>query len=189
MINVGETRMAAMNFEQFGRAQAAAMDSMLAVSRDLAGQVEKVAMLQFEAGRQALEAAQALAAVRDAEGFAAWQARTLQSGVEQVSDNARQQYAVLVEMRNVLAEAVRQSAAESTQQVQAGIERLVSEAPEGLTPFFAALRDGFNTQLAAMENFGRLGAQVDALTGASQLIAQAAEAAPRKRAPARRKAV
>ncbi|WP_346285640.1 phasin family protein [Zoogloea sp.] len=180
--------MAAMTFEQFGRAQAAAMDSMLAFSRDLAGQVEKVALLQFEAGRQALESVQALAEVRDAESLAAWQATALQSGVELASDNVRQQYAVLVEMRNLLAEAVRQSAAETTQQVQAGIERLVREAPEGFAPFFAALRDGFNTQLAAMENFGRIGAQVDALTGTSQLIAQAAEPAPRKRAPVRRKA-
>lgn len=181
--------MAGMTFEQLGRAQAAAMDNMLAFSRDLAGQMEKVALLQFEAGKQALESAQALAAVRDAEGFAAWQAGALQSGVELASDNVRQQYAVLVEMRNLLAEAVRQSAAETTQQLQAGIDRLVREAPEGFAPFFAAVRDGFNTQLAAMENFGRLGAQVDALTGTSQLIAQAAEPAPRKRAPARRKTV
>lgn len=179
--------MTANNFEQFGRAQAAAMDSMLAVSRDLAGQMEKVALLQFEAGRQALESFQALASVKDAEGLAAWQTRVLQAGVEHATDNVRQQYAVLVEMRNLLAEAVRQSAAETTQQLQAGIERLVREAPEGYAPFFAALRDGFNTQLATMENFGRLGAQVDALTGTSQLIAQVAEPAPRKRTPTRRK--
>ncbi|MBP8267692.1 MAG: phasin family protein, partial [Zoogloea sp.] len=104
------------------------MDSLIQLGQSLAAQVEKVSRLQLDAGlassRDAIAATQALFEVKDADGLAKWQADYLQPNFDRAADSARQQYALLLETRGILADAVKQSTSEATRQIQENIDRI-----------------------------------------------------------------
>jgi hypothetical protein len=62
----------------------------------------------------------------------------LAAGLERVADTVRKQYDLLAESRSVVLDAIKEASAEATQQVQAGIDRLAEQAPEGFGPVFEA---------------------------------------------------
>ena len=94
-----------------------------------------------------------LLAVKDPEGLASWQATYLQPNFDRAADTARQRYAVLMETREILADAVKQSTADATRQIQGNLDRLAEGAPEGFAPLFQAIRKGLGTHNAAFESF------------------------------------
>ena len=179
-------------FAQFAPLQEATMDSLIQLGQSLAAQVEKVSRLQLDAGlassRDAMAATQALFEVKDADGLAKWQADYLQPNFDRAADSARQQYAVLMETREILADAVKQSTADATRQIQGNLDRLAEGAPEGFAPLFQAIRKGLDTHNAAFESFTKVADQLGGIAEANlQAIKEAAVPAPKARSAAKSK--
>ena len=158
--------MAVVGVAQFGPFQEAVLENLTVLGQSLAGQVEKFTRLQLDSGlestREALTASQALLEVKDAEGLAKWQEAHIQPNLDRASENARQQYEVLVETRGILADALKQSTAEATRQIQSGIDDIAGQAPEGFEFIFDAIRKGLDAQLAALENVTKVSDQIEA---------------------------
>lgn len=178
--------------DHINRFHQSALDQWMGFGQLVADQFEQLARLQiaagFESTRRVLEAGHALAEVRTAEGLLQWQGAHVHPGIEYATEVSREHFDALLASRDVIAEALRQSAANGTHQIQAGLERLAETAPAGFEAFFDALRGSFQAHLNAMEHAERLGEQVDKLTGASALVSQIAAAqTAATRAPARRK--
>lgn len=178
---------------QFGPFQDATLDNLIELGQTLAAQVEKITRLQVDTGlessREAIAATQALLAVKDPEGLASWQATYLQPNFDRAADTARQQYAVLMETREILADAVKQSTADATRQIQGNLDRLAEGAPEGFAPLFQAIRKGLDTQNAAFESFTKVADQLGDIAEANLLaIEEVAVPAPKARSAAKRKA-
>lgn len=149
--------------------------------------------LQFDAGlastRDALAAVQALLEVKEPASFLQWQETHVKPGIARAADCARGHYELLVETRDILAAVAQQSAVEATRQMQAQIGRIAEGAPEGFAVVFDALCKSLDTQIAAMENMNKVGAQIQDITDANLLALRGAVGAATK-APqaARRKA-
>ncbi len=158
-------------FAQFAPLQEATMDSLIQLGQSLAAQVEKVSRLQLDAGlassRDAMAATQALFEVKDADGLAKWQADYLQPNFDRAADSARQQYALLLETRGILADAVKQSTSEATRQIQENIDRIAQSAPEGFAPLFDVIRKSIDSQVAAMETMGKVTDQIGDIADAN----------------------
>ena len=177
---------------QFGPFQDATLENLIELGQTLATQVEKMTRLQVETGlessREAMTAAQALMAVKDPEGLSSWQATYLQPNFDRAADSARQQYAVLMETREILADAVKQSTADATRQIQDNLDRLAEGAPEGFAPLFQAIRKGLDTHNAAFESFTKVADQLGGIAEANlQAIKEAAVPAPKARSAAKSK--
>ncbi|WP_374244410.1 phasin family protein [Zoogloea sp.] len=177
---------------QFGPFQDATLENLIELGQSLASQVEKITRLQVEAGlassREAMTAAQALMAVKDPEGLSSWQATYLQPNFDRAADSARQQYAVLMETREILADAVKQSTADATRQIQDNLDRLAEGAPEGFAPLFQAIRKGLDTQNAAFESFSKVADRIGDIAEANLLALKDAAVPAPKRSVAKRKA-
>ena len=182
-------------FAQFAAPfQGAAINSLLDLGQSLAAQAEKIARLQFEAGlessRDAMAVTQALLEVKDADGLAKWQETFLQPNLDRASESVSQQYEVLLETRGILAEAVKQSTAEATRQIQENIDRIAKGAPEGFAPVFDAIRKSLDTQVATLETMGKFtdqfgdlaNANLSAIKDVVQPVAKAAGTSRRKTA-------
>ena len=159
-------------FAQFSAPfQGAAMNSLLDLGQSLAAQAEKITRLQFEAGiessRDAMAVTQALLEVKDADGLAKWQETFLQPNLDRASESVSQQYEVLLETRGILADAVKQSTAEATRQIQENIDRIAKGAPEGFAPVFDAIRKSLDTQVATLETMGKFTDQFGDLANAN----------------------
>lgn len=163
--------MAEKNLFQWGPYQEAAMESGLALFGNLTTQVEKITRLQLEAGaeatREALAAAQALIEIKDPAELGNWQTTYWQPGLERVADTVRKQYDLLAESRSVVLDAIKEASAEATQQVQAGIDRLAEQAPEGFGPVFEAIRNGLAAQITALESVSLVSDQINGIAEAN----------------------
>lgn len=182
-------------FAQFSAPfQGAAMNSLLDLGQSLAAQAEKITRLQFEAGlessRDAMAVTQALLEVKDADGLAKWQETFFQPNLDRAAESVSQQYEVLLETRSILADAVKQSTAEATRQIQENIDRIAKGAPEGFAPVFDAIRKSLETQVATLETMGKFtdqfgdlaSANLSAIKDVVQPVAKAAGASRRKTA-------
>ncbi len=178
---------------QFGPFQDATLDSLIELGQALAAQVEKITRLQVDTGlassREAMAASQALLEVKDPEGLASWQATYLQPNFDRAADSARQQYAVLMETREILADAVKQSTADATRQIQDNLDRIAEGAPESFAPLFQAIRQGLETQNAALDSFSKVADQFGEIAEANLLaLKDVAAPAPKARAAKRKTA-
>ncbi|MBK6652421.1 phasin family protein [Zoogloea sp.] len=163
--------MAEKNLFQWGPYQEAALESGLSLFGNLTTQVEKITRLQLEAGaeatREALTAAQALIEIKDPAELGNWQTTYWQPGLERVADTVRKQYDLLAESRSVVLDAIKEASAEATQQVQAGIDRLAEQAPEGFGPVFEAIRNGLAAQITALESVSLVSDQINGIAEAN----------------------
>ncbi|WP_365954119.1 phasin family protein [Zoogloea sp.] len=170
-MNRGVNQMAEKNLFQWGPYQEAAMESGLSLFGNLTTQVEKITRLQLEAGaeatREALAAAQALIEIKDPAELGNWQTTYWQPGLERVADTVRKQYDLLAESRSVVLDAIKEASAEATQQVQAGIDRLAEQAPEGFGPVFEAIRNGLAAQITALESVSLVSDQINGIAEAN----------------------
>jgi phasin family protein len=172
--------MSSTDFAQFLPLQDAALDKLIELSQSLAQQVEKLARLQFDAGmessREAVAATQALLEVKDGEGLSKWQDVYCQPNFERVAESARQQYAVLLETRGILADAIKKSTFEATRKIQDSISRIAEGAPDGFEPLFDAIGNSLATQLAALDSMGKVADQLNEIADANLLALK--DAAP-----------
>jgi len=170
-MNRGVNQMAEENLFQWGPYQEAALESGLSLFGNLTTQVEKITRLQLEAGaeatREALAAAQALIEIKDPAELGNWQTTYWQPGLERVADTVRKQYDLLAESRSVVLDAIKEASAEATQQVQAGIDRLAEQAPEGFGPVFEAIRNGLAAQITALESVSLVSDQINGIAEAN----------------------
>jgi phasin family protein len=170
-MNRGVNQMAEKNLFQWGPYQEAALESGLSLFGNLTTQVEKITRLQLEAGaeatREALAAAQALIEIKDPAELGNWQTTYWQPGLERVADTVRKQYDLLAESRSVVLDAIKEASAEATQQVQAGIDRLAEQAPEGFGPVFEAIRNGLAAQITALESVSLVSDQINGIAEAN----------------------
>lgn len=157
-------------FAQFAPLQEATMDSLIQLGQSLAAQVEKVSRLQLDAGlassRDAMAATQALFEVKDADGLAKWQADYLQPNFDRAADSARQQYALLLETRSILADAVKQSTSEATRQTR----RILTVSPNPRRKALrrcSTIRKSIDSQVAAMETMGKVTDQIGDIADAN----------------------
>ncbi len=186
--------MSAKGFAQFGLFQDVTLDSLIELSQSLAAQVEKITRLQFDAGlessREAMAATQALLEVKDAEGLSKWQETYFQPNLDRATDSARQQYALLIETRDIVADALKQSTTDATRKIQENIDRIAEGAPEGFAPLFDAIRKSLETQVSALDTMGKVADQLGEIASANLQVFQGAAAAPaaKSRAATRRKA-
>ncbi len=180
--------MQTQGFAQFGPFRDATLDSLIELGQSIATQVEKITRLQVEAGmqssREALAATQALLSVKDPAALSVWQATYVQPNFDRAAEAARQQYAVLVETRDILADAVKQSTTDATRQIRENIERIAEGAPEGFAPLFEAIRKSLDSQVAAFDSIskvaGEFGSIAESNLEALKRIAEPAAAARRK---------
>lgn len=87
-----------------------------------------------------------------------------------------------METREILADAVKQSTADATRQIQGNLDRLAEGAPEGFAPF-QAIRKGLDTHNAAFESSIKVADQLGGIAEANlQAIKEAAVPAPRRAA-------
>lgn len=185
--------MFAKDFSAFVPFNPVSFDRIAEFGQSLSAQLEKMTRLQFDAGlastRDALAAVQALLEVKEPASFLQWQETHVKPGIARAADCARGHYELLVETRDILAAVAQQSAVEATRQMQAQIGRIAEGAPEGFAVVFDALCKSLDTQIAAMENMNKVGAQIQNITDANLLALRGAVGAATK-APqaARRKA-
>lgn len=185
--------MSVKDFSQFVQFNPASFDRLAELGQSLGAQLEKITRIQFDAGlastQDALAASRALLEVREPGALLAWQEAHVKPGFERAAASAREQYAVLVETRDLLASAVHQTATDATRQVQASIERLAEGAPEGFGVVFVAFRKSLEAQIAAMDNMNKVGAQIQDITDSNLLaLKQAVETGVVAPVSAKRKA-
>ena len=176
--------MTVVSIARFAPLQGAELDKFIALAQGLADQAEKLVRLQLESNlelaREALAGSASLFEIRDVTGLADWQARFFQPQLQRSSDSARQQYEVLLEAGQLFADAFRESAATATSQARNNIDRLAESTPTGFDAWFDVLRSGFEAQVAAFENFGKVGAQLKDVALAAQVAKPAVS--PRREA-------
>lgn len=179
--------MTVVSIARFAPLQGAELDKFIELAQGLADQAEKLVRLQLENNleltREALAGSAGFFGIRDVAGLADWQARFFQPQLQRSTDSARQQYEVLLEAGQLFAEAFRNTAATATGQVRHNIDRVAEGAPAGFDAWFDVLRSGFEAQVAAFENFGKLGEQIQDVA----LAVQAAKPAASPRREAARK--
>lgn len=180
--------MTVVSIARFAPLQGAELDKFIALTQGLADQAEKLVRLQLEnnleMAREALAGSAGFFEIRDVAGLADWQSRFFQPQLQRSSDSARQQYEVLLEAGQLFAEAFRNSASMATGQVRYNIDRLAEGAPVGFDAWFDILRNGFEAQMAAFENFGKVGEQLKDVA----LAVQVKPAASSRREAARKTA-
>ena len=178
---------------QFLPFQDVTMDGLIELSQSLAAQVEKLTRAQLDAGlessREAMAATQALLEVKDAEGLGKWQETYFQPNFERAAESARQQYALLLETRGILAEAIKQSTSDATRKIQENIDRIAKSAPESFAPLFEAIRQSLDTQLAALDSMSKVADQLSAVADTNVVAVQAdvVKPAAKPRSSTRRK--
>ncbi|RTL43616.1 MAG: hypothetical protein EKK49_00090 [Rhodocyclaceae bacterium] len=170
--------MTVVSIARFAPLQGAELDKFIELAQGLADQAEKLLRLQLESNlgfaRDALAGSAGFLEVRDVAGLADWQARFFQPQLQRSSETARQQYEVLLEAGQLFAEAFRNTAATASGQVRHNIDRLAEGAPTGFDAWFDVLRGGFEAQMAAFENFGKIGEQIKDVALAVQVAKPAA---------------
>ena len=160
--------MSVKDFSQFVQFNPAAFDRLAELGQSLGDQLEKITRIQFDAGlastQSALAATRALLEVREPSALLQWQEAHVKPGFERAAASAREQYEVLIETRDMISAALQQSVVEATRQMQAQIGRIAEGAPEGFAVVFDALCKSLDTQIAAMENMNKVGAQIQDIT-------------------------
>jgi hypothetical protein len=170
--------MTVVSIARFAPLQGAELDKFIELAQGLADQAEKLVRLQLESSleftREVLAGSAGFFEVRDVAGLADWQARFFQPQLQRSSETARQQYEVLLEAGQLFAEAFRNTAATASGQVRHNIDRLAEGAPTGFEAWFDVLRGGVEAQVAAFENFGKIGEQIKDVAFAVQAAKPAA---------------
>lgn len=179
--------MTVVSIARFAPLQGAELDRFIELAQGLADQAERLVRLQLENNlefaRDALASSAGWLEIRDVAGLAEWQSRFFQPQLQRSSESARQQYDVLLEAGQLFAEAFRNTATTATGQVRHNIDRVAEGAPAGFDTWFDVLRSGFEAQVAAFENFGKVGEQIKDVA----LAVQAAKPAASSRREAARK--
>lgn len=179
--------MTVVSIARFAPLQGAELDKFIELAQGLADQAEKLVRLQLESNlefaRDALASSANWLEIRDLAGLLEWQTRFFQPQLQRSSDGAQRQYEILLEAGQLFAEALRDTAATATGQTRHNIDRLAEGAPAGFDAWFDVLRSGFEAQVAAFENFGKVGEQIKDVA----LAVQAAKPAASPRREAARK--
>lgn len=158
-----------INTEQFVAANKATVDSLLAVANTALASAERIAALNLNTARAALEdtvsGAKALAEAKDVQSAAAIQASLAQPAVEKAVAYSRSIYEITAQTQEELSKMVQAQFADFQKTIAGLVDQAAKSAPAGSEGAIAAIQSAI---AAANSAFGNMNAVAKQFNDAAQ---------------------
>jgi phasin family protein len=175
-----------INTEQFVAANKAAVDSLLAVANTALASAERIAHLNLNTARAALDdtaaGAKALAGAKDAKDAAAVQAALTQPAIEKVVAYTQSVVEISKDAQEALAKMVENQFADFQKSVAGLVAQAAKAAPAGSEGAFKAIQDAIGAASSAFGNMNSVARQFAESTQSTAVKATKATAAAAKKA-------
>jgi len=152
-----------INLEQFAASNKATVDSLLAVANTALATAERIAALNLDAARTALEdsssATKAVLAVKSPTDAAALQASVIQPAVEKATNYSRSLYEISSESQQQLAKMLEEQFAGFQKQVAGMVAQAAKTAPAGSESIVAAMQSAMTSATSAFGNMQSMAKQ------------------------------
>lgn len=157
--------------EQFAASNKAAVDSLLSVANTALASAERIAALNLNTARSALEDgvsnAKALLGAKDVQEAIAIQTTLAQPGVEKAVAYSRSVYEISAQAQEELSKLVETQYAEFQKQVAELLEKATKAAPAGSDVAVAAVKSAIAAASSAFDNLNKAAKQVAEITEAN----------------------
>lgn len=157
--------------EQFTAANKAAVDSLLTVANTALASAERIAALNLNTARAAIEDSVAntktLLAAKDVQEFVAVQSALTKPNVEKAVSYSRSIYEITAQTQETFAKMVEAQFGDFQKQVSALIEQAATRAPVGSDVAIAAVKSAFAAATSAFDGMNKAAKQVVEITEAN----------------------
>jgi phasin family protein len=164
-----------INLEQFAASNKATVDSLLAVANTALATAERVAALNLDAARTALDDSTANAktvlAVKTPNEAAALQASVVQPAVEKAVNYSRSLLEISTESQQQLSKMLEAQFAGFQKQVSGMVEQAAKSAPAGSESIVAAMQSAINSANSAFSNMTAMTKQLTETAQANMVAA------------------
>jgi phasin family protein len=157
--------------EQFATANKAAVDSLLTVANTALASAERIAALNLNTARAAIEDsvanAKSLMSVKDVQEFVAVQSALVQPNVEKAVSYSRSIYEIAAQTQETFAKMIEAQYGDFQKQVAALLDQAAKKAPAGSDVAVAAVKSAFAAANSAFDNMNKAAKQVVEMTEAN----------------------
>ena len=152
-----------INLEQFAASNKATVDSLLAVANTALATAERIAALNLDAARTALEdttsATKAVLAMKSPADAASLQASVIQPAVEKATNYSRSLYEISTESQQQLAKMMEEQFSGFQKQVAGLVAQASKSAPAGSESIVAAMQSAMTSATSAFGNMQSMAKQ------------------------------